>query len=178
MKPRVGLTLFTSSFIIFLTMVVFPALSRPLCKVLTDKPWLQLELLTAWEFSSPCPSIWLSLKLTAFWCLLENVDRVKSTRGVPLDVLELKISGHVPTHHFLLGVPVVLGSEQVQKVTSLCCSHLHLTWSVFTSTGCEVLVRARRSSILCAIFSLKLEPKIYITDNTLLPFLTVEISFL
>ena len=30
MKPRVGLTLFTSSPMIFLTMVVFPALSRPL----------------------------------------------------------------------------------------------------------------------------------------------------
>jgi hypothetical protein len=30
MKPRVGLTLFTSSFMILLTMVVFPALSRPL----------------------------------------------------------------------------------------------------------------------------------------------------
>ena len=30
MKPRVGLTLLTSSFMIFLTMVVFPALSSPL----------------------------------------------------------------------------------------------------------------------------------------------------
>ena len=30
MKPNVGLTLFTSSFMIFFTMVVFPALSRPL----------------------------------------------------------------------------------------------------------------------------------------------------
>jgi hypothetical protein len=29
-KPRVGLTLFTSSFMIFFTMVVFPALSNPL----------------------------------------------------------------------------------------------------------------------------------------------------
>jgi hypothetical protein len=33
MKPNVGLTLFTSSFIIFLTIVVFPALSRPLPRV-------------------------------------------------------------------------------------------------------------------------------------------------
>lgn len=31
MNPSVGLTLFTSSFIIFFTMVVFPALSNPLC---------------------------------------------------------------------------------------------------------------------------------------------------
>jgi hypothetical protein len=30
MKPSVGLTLFTSSFMIFFTMVVFPALSSPL----------------------------------------------------------------------------------------------------------------------------------------------------
>lgn len=30
MKPSVGLTLLTSSFMIFLTMVVFPALSSPL----------------------------------------------------------------------------------------------------------------------------------------------------
>ena len=30
MKPRVGLTVFTSSFMIFLTMVVLPALSSPL----------------------------------------------------------------------------------------------------------------------------------------------------
>jgi hypothetical protein len=30
MKPRVGLTLFTSSFMICLTIVVFPALSKPL----------------------------------------------------------------------------------------------------------------------------------------------------
>jgi len=30
MKPNVGLTLFTSSFMIFLTIVVFPALSSPL----------------------------------------------------------------------------------------------------------------------------------------------------
>jgi hypothetical protein len=29
-KPSVGLTLFTSSFMIFFTIVVFPALSRPL----------------------------------------------------------------------------------------------------------------------------------------------------
>lgn len=33
MKPKVGLTLFTSSFMIFLTIVVFPALSSPLCIV-------------------------------------------------------------------------------------------------------------------------------------------------
>ena len=33
MKPKVGLTLFTSSFMIFLTIVVFPALSSPLCMV-------------------------------------------------------------------------------------------------------------------------------------------------
>lgn len=30
MKPNVGLTVLTSSFMILLTMVVFPALSRPL----------------------------------------------------------------------------------------------------------------------------------------------------
>lgn len=30
MNPSVGLTLFTSSFMIFFTIVVFPALSRPL----------------------------------------------------------------------------------------------------------------------------------------------------
>jgi hypothetical protein len=32
MKPSVGLTVLTSSFMIFLTMVVFPALSRPLIR--------------------------------------------------------------------------------------------------------------------------------------------------
>jgi hypothetical protein len=35
-KPRVGLTLFTSSFIIFLTIVVLPALSSPLQFISTD----------------------------------------------------------------------------------------------------------------------------------------------
>ena len=33
MKPKVGLTRFTSSFMIFFTIVVFPALSRPLLSV-------------------------------------------------------------------------------------------------------------------------------------------------
>ena len=35
-KPSVGLTVEVSSFLIFLTMVVFPALSRPLSKKLID----------------------------------------------------------------------------------------------------------------------------------------------
>lgn len=38
MKPRVGLTVLTSSPIIFLTMVVLPALSRPLAQVSVSRP--------------------------------------------------------------------------------------------------------------------------------------------
>ena len=40
-KPSVGLTLFTSSFIIFFTIVVFPALSKPLHAISLQAPTTQ-----------------------------------------------------------------------------------------------------------------------------------------
>ena len=43
-KPSVGLTLFTSSFMIFLTIVVFPALSNPLALISSGHTGLPRDL--------------------------------------------------------------------------------------------------------------------------------------
>lgn len=64
MKPRVGLTLLISSPIILFTMVVFPALSRPL-KGQFQKGNRAYGILTASVCASPCPLIALFLILTA-----------------------------------------------------------------------------------------------------------------
>jgi hypothetical protein len=65
MKPSVGLTLFTSSFMIFFTMVVFPALSRPLRPLVINLA-NNHGVRTASKFASPCPLDGLSAVSTAF----------------------------------------------------------------------------------------------------------------
>ena len=67
MNPSVGLTVFTSSFISFLTIVVLPALSRPLRW--HKQSWLNNNVRpqTASIFSSLCPLIGLCAILKAFY---------------------------------------------------------------------------------------------------------------
>ena len=55
MKPSVGLTLFTSSPMIFFTIVVFPALSKPLVQSALNRCMLASRAPTTSESSSPCP---------------------------------------------------------------------------------------------------------------------------
>jgi hypothetical protein len=71
MKPRVGLTVFTSSFMTLLTMVVLPALSSPLSEPSALDVMLviyQYKQLTASISSSLCLLIVLFSKLTTL-CL-------------------------------------------------------------------------------------------------------------
>ena len=71
MKPSVGLTVLTSSFIILFTIVVFPALSRPLdhvrmaIKLNRSDHWQGNKALAASEFSFLCLSDVLSVELIA-----------------------------------------------------------------------------------------------------------------
>ena len=73
MKPSVGLTLFTSSFMIFLTIVVLPALSRPLPTVSLSPCTQNFGPPTASECASPCPSTALFVISTTFWCVCLDV---------------------------------------------------------------------------------------------------------
>lgn len=73
MKPSVGLTLFTSSFMIFLTIVVLPALSRPLPTVSLSPCTQWIGPPTASECASPCPSAALFVISTTFWCVCSDV---------------------------------------------------------------------------------------------------------
>lgn len=78
MKPKVGLTVLTSSFITFLTIVVLPALSKPLfsfyqlssnttrLNINDYESALRKAELTALEFSSPYPSAELFEESTTF----------------------------------------------------------------------------------------------------------------
>lgn len=88
MNPRVGLMLFTSSFITRFTIVVFPALSSPLKRLLAASFELIFSTLTASEFSSPYPSVLLCVKLIAL-CNFVGVERCLQSRrfsGLPWEI--------------------------------------------------------------------------------------------
>ena len=73
MNPSVGLTLFTSSFMIFFTIVVFPALSRPLS--CNQPSWVLQQTCRGMPTTSGsaflCPLVVLSVKSTAFYPVCE-----------------------------------------------------------------------------------------------------------
>lgn len=71
MNPNVGLTLLISSFMICLTMVVFPALSRPLLSV-SDGPIPYKHKLTTSKFASPCPLD----ELFSRWKAFEKISNI------------------------------------------------------------------------------------------------------
>jgi hypothetical protein len=69
-KPSVGLTLLTSSPMIFFTIVVFPALSKPLVPSAFSRSLLSFRAPTASKSASPCPSDALFVKSTALLLLV------------------------------------------------------------------------------------------------------------
>lgn len=126
MNPKVGLTVFTSSFISCLTIVVLPALSNPLKVVIGFRCLIALSkfLLTASESSSPCPSVVLSVKLIALFTEF-LVTGVKANKKGMICPSSLRQLGGLGWSLFLCDAPYLSAVKLVKFPKSQCCAINH-----------------------------------------------------